>query len=248
MITSENLTKRVKAYNRIYFNNEIQNPIVVKLSKQLFNSRSKINAYHRFENGCHYIVLNIKLYNASYEILRNTLVHEMIHAWQEEHDSTLYDDFSKLQGHTKAFYNKCDELNKKFKFTYNLDRYVSNNISTQLSKHASDCYYVYVIEKDEYDPTEKYAKGVFVKFLYLEEANHLKRNKLKIRYYKNAKFNDNVHVNIANKKVVDTGVLFTYNQIKNCNSFSFTDYICRKYYYQMLIKEDGFNFEDGIEI
>lgn len=243
MITDENLTKRVKAYNRIYFNNEIEYPIVVKLSKQLFNSHSWKHAYHIFKNDCHYIVLNVKLYNASYEILRNTLVHEMIHAWQEEYDPTFYDNFSKTNGHNEVFYNKCDELNKKFKFTYNLNRYASDNIMTQLSKHANDCFYVYVIEQDYYDPSTKYALGAFVKFLYLDEANHLKRNGLHIRYYKRAKFNNNVPINLKNKNIVDTDFLYTYYNIKNYTAKTLTRY--NSWY---LVPENNFNFKDGIEI
>lgn len=104
--TLDQLNKRVKIYNRIYFNNEIKYPIEVKWSRQLFNVGSRQNANCRFYNGKHTITFNVTYKNVSDEMMRSTLVHEMIHAWQFEHDDTMYDDWSKMQGHRTSIYSK----------------------------------------------------------------------------------------------------------------------------------------------
>ena len=50
--TIDILEKRVKTYNRIYFNNEIKKPIYIRWSRRMYNADSKTNAYHKdFDNS-----------------------------------------------------------------------------------------------------------------------------------------------------------------------------------------------------
>lgn len=104
--TLDSLNKKVKNYNRIYFNNEIKLPIVVKWSRHLFNSDSNTNAHCRLINNTHVITINVTYQSVSEEMMRSTLVHEMIHAWQEEYDDDLYADWSKYKGHRSSVHSK----------------------------------------------------------------------------------------------------------------------------------------------
>ena len=82
--STEQLEKRAKSYNRIYFNNEIEKPIHIRWSRRMYNADSKTNAYHKDLDNYHLIMLNVSYSNVSEEMMRSTLVHEMIHAWQSE--------------------------------------------------------------------------------------------------------------------------------------------------------------------
>lgn len=73
--TIEQLEKRVKAYNRIYFNNEIKKPIYVRWSRRMYNADSTANAYHKNFDNCHLIMFNVSYSNVSEEMMRSTLVH-----------------------------------------------------------------------------------------------------------------------------------------------------------------------------
>ena len=42
--------------------------------------------------------------------MRSTLVHEMIHAWQDEYDPAQYNDWRKLNGHSPAFIKNVKNL------------------------------------------------------------------------------------------------------------------------------------------
>ena len=125
--STEQLEKRAKSYNRIYFNNEIEKPIHIRWSRRMYNADSKTNAYHKDLDNYHLIMLNVSYSNVSEEMMRSTLVHEMIHAWQSEHDPDMYSEWTEYQGHGPSFIKKCEELNAKFKFTYPLTRYTDVN-------------------------------------------------------------------------------------------------------------------------
>ena len=141
--TAQQLDIRAKAYNRIYFNNEIKKPIYVFWSKTLFNSHSNKNGYCRSLSDRHLIVLNITHKNASDEVMRSLLVHEMIHAWQNEYDPHRNDEWAKYRGHGPSFQQKCAELNAKFKFRYPLARYASTRHMKSIQKTNKDVFYVY---------------------------------------------------------------------------------------------------------
>lgn len=53
--TNEQLEKRIKIYNRIYFNNEIKKPIVFRWSKHLYNTGSSTEAYCQSYKDYHLI-------------------------------------------------------------------------------------------------------------------------------------------------------------------------------------------------
>lgn len=247
--TVSDLNNRVKNYNRIYFNNEIELPIVVKLSRHLFNSGSRTFAYNRFRNDTHEIVISARLLSVSNEILRSILVHEMIHAWQDEHDPEFYDNFKEHGGHGQAFLKKCEELNSKFKFRYPLERYVDDHRSKVIDRKSSGVYYVYKLTTSKVEPSLTYPIGVFVKFLYRDEIVHLVNKGLSVKYYDKAVYSDSFEWKpYRHKLVANTDLLVTYNSIKNCTASNFIQYILDEFRSVKVATDDDFNYQDGREI
>lgn len=246
--TTDILEKRAKIYNRIYFNNEIEKPIVIRWSRHLFNSKSNTHANERYDGDRHVITFNVLYSNASNEAMRNTLVHEMIHAWQDEHDDTMRDNWKELEGHGPAFVKKCEELSSKFKFTYPLTRYVDDSKDKTVNKLNTDVYYVYKMTNTDVEPDIKYPIGVFIKFLYREEIIRLQHRGLSVKYYIAAKFKKTDYPDIDNKFVTYTDVPITYTRIKNCTADNFVMYVKDYCGYYHMATNDDFNYEDGLEI
>ena len=246
--TTDILQKRVIAYNRIYFNNEIKKPIYIRWSRHLYNSDSTTNAHEKDYDDYHVITFNVSYSNVSDEVMRSTLVHEMIHAWQDEYDPNQYDEWGKYKGHGPAFIKKCEELNAKFKFTYPLMRYTGASKDRTVKKLNTDVYYVYKMTTSRVEPNLKYPIGVFVKFMYREEIVRLQNRGLSVKYYTAAKFGKTEYPALDNKFVTNTDVPITYSKIKDCTADGFVDYIidyCGLYH---VATDDDFNFEDGVEI
>lgn len=249
--TTDKLLKRIKAYNRIYFNNEIKLPFDVKWSRHLFNSGSDTNAHSRLVNGVHVITFNVKFQCVSDEMMRSTLVHEMIHAWQDEYDDTADDNWSEYKGHGPAFIAKCDELNQKFKFTYPLTRYTSGNKLKQLNRQKEGAYFVY---KQSYyiddDGTKvEFPIGCFVKFLLGNEIAHLLRNGLLVKFLRKPIFSDKCKYPALRGKSLDTANgnwYVTYSALKKMTAIDFLQSMCDAGYRSYLFDDDDFNFETAI--
>lgn len=246
--TTDRLQKRIKIYNRIYFNNEIKKPIFIKWSRHLYNSDSTIQAHEVTYSDRHEITLSISYSNASDEAIRSTLVHEMIHAWQNEYHPITHDEFKTSEGHGPEFLKKCEELNSKFKFTYPLMRYASKSKQNTVNKLDTDVYFVYKMTTSSVDESLKYPIGVFVKFLYREEIVRLTNKGLSVKYYTDAKFGKTEYADISGKFVTKTDVPVTYTQIKNCNADNFISYAADNFGWYHIVTDDDFNYEDGKEI
>lgn len=246
--TVSELNTRVKRYNKKYFNNEIELPIVVKLSKQLFNSKSNILAYCRLRDSIHEIVLSAKLLNASDEIIKHVLVHELVHAWQDEHDQEADDNFSEVQGHGPAFIEKCEELNSKFRFRYPIQRYMGDRGISSIERSSSSVYYVYKMTHSKVEPSLVFPIGVFVKLLYKDEIVHLQNRGLSVKYYSKAIFTHNVDLPVyRNKIVAQTDALVTYNNIKNSTKDNLIQHVLDIFSWSCVFTDDDFNYQDGVE-
>lgn len=248
--TSEILNKRVINYNRIYFNNEIKNPIYVRWSRHMYNTDSNTNAYCLSKPDKHIIMLNVSHSNVSNEMMRGILVHEMIHAWQDEHDPHCNDNWNEFKGHGPSFVKKCEELNSKFKFTYPLMRYAEKKQQFNLKKQNKDVYFVYKMTTSTVAPDIEYPIGVFIKFLYREEIVNLTNKGISVKYYPNAKFSDKVeYADLKNKYVTQTDVPVVYSRLKGCKSVEdFVLYIKDEFGLYHMVTDDDFNYDDGMEI
>ena len=247
--STEQLEKRAKSYNRIYFNNEIEKPIHIRWSRRMYNADSKTNAYHKDLDNYHLIMLNVSYSNVSEEMMRSTLVHEMIHAWQSEHDPDMYSEWTEYQGHGPSFIKKCEELNAKFKFTYPLTRYTDVNKLANLKKQNKDVYFVYKMTTSRLDPSVKYPIGVFVKFLYSNEVKSLINKGLTVKYCRNAKFTDKTEYReLDNKYVTQTDVSITYSKLKNITAQDFVNDMHDKVGWYHIVTDDDFNYNDCVEV
>jgi len=245
----QQLEKRAQIYNRIYFNNEIELPIRIRWSRHLYNTDSNYDAYCRSNDEYHLIRFNVKYSNVSDEIMRSTLVHEMIHAWQDEHDPHCNDDWAKYEGHGPSFIKKCEELNAKFKFTYPLMRYTQGSKLANIVKQNKDVYFVYKIATSDLDPNMKFPIGVFVKFLYRDEIVNLVNKGVLVKYYTNARFsNKTCYPDIDNKYVTQTDIPVTYTRLKQYKSGSFVQFIRDEFGLYHMVSDDDFNFKDGMDV
>ena len=207
------------------------------------------NAYCQTYEDYHLIMINVSYSNVSDEMMRSTLVHEMIHAWQDEHDPNWADDWSKYQGHGPSFIEKCNELNAKFKFTYPLMRYTEGNKAANLQRQNRDLYFVYIMTHSRLDPSVEYPIGVFVKFMYSNEVKSLANKGLSIKYYTNARFGKTEYPALNGKYVTETDVPVAYSRLKKCKSREdFVDDIRDEFGLYHIVTDDDFNFKDGIEV
>ena len=110
--------------------------------------------------GTHIIKLNTALYNATPELMKNTLVHELIHAWQAEHEDDLGDEW-----HDDTFNKWCNKLNETGDFLYPLANEATPKEQNAFDKTNKSAFFVYRITKS------KKIYGVFINFLYENEIN-----------------------------------------------------------------------------
>lgn len=245
---TELLEKRAKIYNRIYFNNEIEKPILIRWSRHLYNSNSNTHAYQKFNGHYHLIMFSVSCSNISDEMMRSILVHEMIHAWQDEHDPNANDNWAEYKGHGPSFIKKCDELNAKFKFTYPLMRYTEGKQLANFIKQNTDVYFVYVMTTSRSEPNVKYPIGVFVKFLYDTEVRSLLKNGLSVKYCKNAKFSDSTSSALINKNVAQTDVPITYSRLKHVTASQFVNTMRDEVGWYHIVTDDDFNYADFVDV
>ena len=78
------LKNLVAEYNKTYFNDEIEKPIVIKWDYSSFKNVECTYATMQYKNKTHILRVNPILHDCSPELMKNTLVHELIHAWQDE--------------------------------------------------------------------------------------------------------------------------------------------------------------------
>jgi len=251
--TLDILNKKAKIYNRIYFNNEITKPIEVKWSRHLFNSDSRTHAHQSTAGGKHIITFNVMYQSVSEEMIRSTLVHEMIHAWQQENDPDFLKDWKEYEGHGPAFIAKCEELNSKFKFTYPIMRYIEGNKSKQFEKQKEGSYFVYKMSYYLEDDGTKveFPFGCFVKFLMGNEIKHLMRNGLFVKYIRKPIFSDKCKYLVLRGKSPDSAEgkwYVTYNALKKMTSIDFVQSMCDNGYRQYLFDDDDFNFNTAIDV
>lgn len=247
--TTEQLNKRVKAYNRIYFDNEIRLPIIVKWSRHMFNADSDTLGASLQASDIHVIRLNVKFHTASNDLMKHTLLHEMIHAWQDEHDDKFYDDWKTHEGHTEAFLRKAKEINQKAKLRYPIERYADSRVTKSLRKKSTYVYYVYFITHSKTDEKLQYPIGVFVKFLYKGEVDKLKRHGLSVKYYDNAVYSDTTEWKPdRNQSVSERHNLVTYNFIKDCTPETLIKHVLDKQSRYYIATDDDFNYSDGVEV
>ena len=145
------------------------------------------------EDGSHTLKLNTSLYNASPSLMKNTIVHEMIHAWQGEYEEEIEGDW-----HDAVFNEWCDKLNKTGDFKYPLSATATFKEHKAYNRtNKSSAYYIYKMTEGENG--EKFPIGVFVNFLYLNEYNWLIRKGFEIKYYSYLKPGPNANSFIKNK-------------------------------------------------
>lgn len=202
---TEDIYNHIKVYNREFFENKITWPIVIKWSKQLLNSGSRISALtsrskDRDGDNYHIIKLNARLATATREAMRNILAHEMIHCLQDEIDPTWEKTYKKDEGHNDFFYRWCNKLNKEHHFRFPLERYVSDKVTKSQNKNATGVYYVY--QWINWDDGTHDGVGVFIKFLYKEEIDTLMSHGLRVKYYPTVTFNSSCsRVELKNTKL-----------------------------------------------
>lgn len=132
--------------------------------------------YQRKQIGTHILKLNTALYNATPELMKNTLVHELIHAWQSEHEENLGDEW-----HDETFNKWCKKLNETGDFLYPLANEATPKEQNAFDKTNNSAFFVYRITKS------KKIYGVFINFLYENEINWLKNKGFLIKYYSKIK-------------------------------------------------------------
>lgn len=97
----EDISNLIIEYNKKYFDNKIKLPITVKWDRSYKICEATLTTY----NSEHLIKINTSLFYASPALMKNTIVHELIHAWQAENEKELSD------WHDSVFDNWCKKLN-----------------------------------------------------------------------------------------------------------------------------------------
>lgn len=199
---TQDIEKALVKYNAKYFDNAIKGEITVVWSRQLYNVQFNNRAIKESgaeatmstkEDGSHTLKLNTSLYNASPALMKNTIVHEMIHAWQGEYEEEIEGDW-----HDDVFLEWCDKLNKTGDFKYPLSPTATFKEDKAYNRtNKSSAYYIYKMTEGENG--EKFPIGVFLNFLYLEEYNWLIHKGFEIKYYKHLKPGPNANSFIKNK-------------------------------------------------
>lgn len=167
----DDILNLIKEYNKKYFKGNIKLPFKVKWVRNYKDCEATLSP---FKGGHHIIKINSSLYRASPALMKNTLVHELIHAWQAENDDC------EPEWHNDSFKKWCDKLNATGDFRYPLDSTGTKKEWKELDQLFNSAYYVF-------RKTKKSTLGVFINFLYQEEINWLKNKGFSIKYYKNLK-------------------------------------------------------------
>lgn len=172
----ESITNLIKELNKKYFHNSIKAKIRVEWSRRYYTSNGAEATLTTKATGIHILKLNTALYNATPELMKNTLVHELIHAWQSEHQEDLGDEW-----HDETFHKWCEKLNKTGDFKYPISSTATLKEQKDFDKSNNCAYFVYRITNS------KKIYGVFINFLYDEEINWLKNKGFYLKYFKQIK-------------------------------------------------------------
>lgn len=171
----EDISELIIEYNKKYFHNKIKLPISVKWER----SYKTCEATYTQQKHSHLIKINSSLFYASSALMKNTIVHELIHAWQAENEKKLSSNW-----HDDVFKSWCDKLNETGDFRYPLSDTGTLKEWKELEKIFNCAYYVY-------RKTNKSIYGVFINFLYQEEIDWLKNKGFHIKFYDSLKPTNN---------------------------------------------------------
>lgn len=164
MIDLDDLLILFNECNEKYFDNDIESDIRFVLDKRI---RAFARTWPVENNECR-IDINPKLLRIDQRIIKNTLVHEMIHVWQFENGYEAEENGM----HGESFNQWCKYLKRKTGIQ--ISQYSTDYESKRLNSETS-CFYVY----DESD-----GWGYFTKILYANEVDKLKRKGFKVYYIK----------------------------------------------------------------
>lgn len=184
--------------------------------------------YQRKQIGTHILKLNTALYNATPELMKNTLVHELIHAWQAEHEENLGDEW-----HDETFNKWCKKLNNTGEFKFPISETATLKEQNDFDKTNNCAYFVYRVTNS------KKIYGVFINFLYMEEVTWLKNKGFYVNYYTQIKPKNKFMVGEFNTHFANiselTKLQITPNNIKS------------KLGRHKIFTNKDFNFKDGLE-
>lgn len=158
MVTPQQMSDMIDEYNYRYFDGDLKSNFVVNLDKRI----KSYGRCHAPVNHTIKIDVNPKLMYLDNRIIKNTLVHEMIHAWQFENG---YSD-EENDMHGESFNKWCAYI--KYNNGMNIQQYATDSEQKKFDQESS-CYYVYDGEW-----------GYFTKILYDTEANRLKHKGFKV--------------------------------------------------------------------
>lgn len=248
------IVELLKYYIKKYFRNSIKNEIAVVWSRKLYNAElnNTINGdgaeakMYTYTDGTHKLKLNTSLYNASPELMKNTLVHELIHAWQGEHG--YLDEKPGMHGET--FMKWCDKLNATGDFKYPLAPVASNKEDKVYKKSKNSGYYVYIMTSEHGNAANKYPIGIFINFLYLDECNWLKNKGFNIRYYTNLKPGSTAPSDLKSGLYQFNHYFLTLTFMKKnkVDSTNFIKKIYDEWGSSRFFDDTDFNFTNGVEV
>ena len=162
--------------------------------------------------------------------MKNTLVHELIHAWQAEYEEDLGEDW-----HDETFHKWCNKLNSTGDFLFPLATEATLKELHAFEKTTKSAYYIYIKTKSNN------IYGVFINFLYDNEIKWLQNKGFNLKYFTNIKLKDN----LANIEDFSTH----FSNITSITKLKITpSNIKSKIGKNKIFSKKNFNFESGTEI
>ena len=244
----------LRFYIRKYFRNSIKKPVSVVWSRKMFNtiltnitdSEGAEAKMYELTDGSHMLKLNTSMYNASPALMQNTLVHELIHAWQHEHG---YED-EKPGMHGETFMKWCNKLNSTGDFTYPLSPYGTRRESKDYQKAKNSAYYIYKMTSEAGNEKNQFPIGIFINFLYLDECNWLKNKGLKIKYISNLKPGPTAPSDIkkGNTQFSKYFLTLTFLKKNKVDAGNFYRKIHDEWGSSRFFDDTDFNYKDGVEV
>lgn len=163
MITPQKMLDMIQKYNNLYFNDEIKSDFIINLDK-------RISSYARCHPPISHVIkidINPKLIFLNHAIVENTLIHELIHAWQFENGYNKEENGM----HGDSFNKWCAYL--KDRAGINIAETATDEEQKKFDQEHS-CYFIF--DGDW---------GFFVKTLYDKEVTKLKNKGFSIYFIKN---------------------------------------------------------------
>lgn len=191
--TRDKLESLTNFINRKYFNNEVTKPITFKWSRHLFNATNSLGnegaeAITTSSNRRpdHKITINVSLYHATHELMKNVIAHELIHCWQFEHDETWRSTYSKDGMHNPVFNDWVKKINDTGDFKHPLARTALASEDKDYNKSKNNTGF-FVYKMSTTDDGTKFPLGFFIKFIYADEITWLENRGFMVRMCKNLK-------------------------------------------------------------